>query len=80
MRRFLPYLFCAVGVLIALMFFVVSLGTHSIDPTPQIRALEKAQADRFIMYAVAGFLLFVTAALWIMIRWLTRRLSRKPTT
>jgi len=70
----------AMGTKLIVFIFVVSLGTHSIDPTPQIRALEKAQADRFIMYAVAGFLLFVTAALWIMIRWLTRRLSRKPTT
>jgi hypothetical protein len=80
MRRFLPYLLCAVGALIAFMFFVVSLGTHSIEPTPQIRALERAQANRFIMCAATGFLLFVTGALWIIIRWFSRRSSHKSIT
>jgi hypothetical protein len=80
MRRFLPYLLCAVGALIAFMFFVISLGTHSIEPTPQIRALERAQANRFIICAAGGVLLFVTGTVWIVIRWFSRRFSRKSIT
>ncbi len=80
MSRFLPYLLCAAGALIAFVFFVVSLGTHSIEPTPDMHALERAQADRLIMCAIAGFLLFVASALWIVIRYFFRRSSSKPIT
>lgn len=77
MKRFLPHCFWAGGLLLVLIGFLVGPGVPYQDPTPAMSALEEVQSEHFAMFGIAGFLLFVTGVLWIIIRWLARRFSRK---
>ena len=77
MRRFLPHLFCTVGLLLEVIGFVVGPGVPYQDPTPEMSLLAERQSERLAMLAIAGVLLFLIGVLWIITRWFTRHFSRK---
>ena len=80
MRRFIPHLFCAVGLLLVVVGFVVGPGVPYQDPTPEMNLLAERQSERLAVLAIAGVLFFLVGVLWIITRWLTRHFSRKSVT
>jgi hypothetical protein len=75
MRRFLPHLVWAVGLVVLVIAFFVGPGVPYQDPTPEMRALEARQIQLFDRLAMIGFLLVEMGVLWIAARWFTRRIS-----
>jgi hypothetical protein len=80
MKRFLPQLFCAVGLLLVVIGFVVGPGVPYQDPTPEMNLLAESQSERLAVLAIGGVSLFLIGLLWIITRWLTHHFSRKTVT
>ena len=80
MRRFLPHFFCAVGLLLVAIGFIVGPGVPYQDPTPEMNLLAENQSERLAVLAIAGVLLFLIGVLWIIARWFARHFSRKAVT
>jgi hypothetical protein len=79
MRRFLPQLFVAFGMVLCVIAFVIwSRGPYQ-DPTPEMRALESRQSLHFVECSFVGSVFFLTGSLWILSDWLKRRFSDKGT-
>jgi hypothetical protein len=78
MRRFLPHLFWATGLILVIIGFVIAPAVR--DGTPEMDLLSETQSERLVMVSMIGFLFFVTGMLWIITRWLVRRFSRKTVT
>jgi hypothetical protein len=76
MKRFLPHLCCASGLLLVVVGLIWP-GTSYQDPTPEMSLLAEKQSERLTMLAIAGFVLFMTGTIWIIARWLSTRFSRK---
>ena len=78
MKRFLPHVFCVIGLMLVVIGFAVGPGIPYPDPTPEIRLVVERKSERLAVLAIAGLLLIVTGGVWIVTRWLRRRFYRKP--
>ena len=80
MKRFLPHLLWASGLLLLFKVFVLGPAVVYQKTTPELDILEEQQSERYVLLGLAGLLLFAIGGVWVITRWFSQRSFRKSVT
>jgi hypothetical protein len=80
MKRFLPHLLWASGLLLLFKVFILGPTVIYQKTTPELDILEEQQSERYLMLGLSGLLLFAIGSAWIITRWFSQRSCRKTGT
>jgi hypothetical protein len=72
-RGLLPYLFCLAGLLLPVVGGIIGPGVPAGDWTPEMQA----QLKKRLIVSDVGAVLFLIGVIWVLVRWLRHRSSRK---
>jgi hypothetical protein len=80
MKRFLPHLLWASGLLLLFKVFVLGPAAVYQKTTTELDLLEEQQSEGYVMLGLAGLLLLAVGGLWVITRWFSQRSFRRTVT